>query len=110
MVVGLAYKRPDQNRDRSKTAARTAGAAIRAEVLIRIGPGANSNGYKLLCDNETEVGTCDCDGFATSGPFGMRAADWNKVSAPVSDVNCFGKLLRDRGQRRVPAPPQRRTG
>jgi len=32
------------------------------------------------------------------------------LPSPESTKNCFGKLDRDKGQRRVPEPPQRMTG
>ena len=49
-------------------------------------------------------------GGITSGPIIRCAAAWNRVSPSPSLANCFGKLLRDSGQRRVPDPPQSRTG
>ena len=39
-----------------------------------------------------------------------RAEAWNRLSVPDRAENCLGKLLRDRGQSRVPEPPLNKTG
>jgi hypothetical protein len=49
-------------------------------------------------------------GAANCAPVNRRAEAWNSVSVPTSFANCFGKLFRDKGQSRVPEPPQSSTG
>ena len=40
----------------------------------------------------------------------LNADCWNNVSLEVNFTNCFGYVLRDNGQRRVPEPPANNIG
>src|SRR5215207_9538601 len=59
----------------------------------------------LTWSDETTIG------FAKIGDLDtLSAVFWNVECSPIKLINCFGKLSRDAGQRRVPDPPERITG
>ena len=92
------------------TAARIAGAVLRGEGSIRIGPGSMPTSASCSVTMKRKSELVITTGGITSGPTRRCATAWNKVSPSPSLANCLGKLLRDSGQRRVPDPPQSRTG
>ena len=47
---------------------------------------------------------------ANGPPVNLIAVSWRSVWSPVTGNNCLGKVWRDTGQSRVPAPPHRITG
>jgi hypothetical protein len=49
-------------------------------------------------------------GSAKPGPTARKAASASIERFDSRGQNCFGKLFREIGHRRVPAPPERMTG
>ena len=89
-----------------------AGAVLRPYGLQQDGGGRQPHLAQLLGDEEAVrfVANDQRAAGVRETPSSRAAVSCSMVRSPVRARSCLGRSSRDRGQRRVPAPPERMTG
>lgn len=94
----------------------SAAAAMARAIAAAVLRGAGSTMRRRSCppDCSRTMATCwvpqTMSGAENSGPEARASVLANRLSSPTISRNCFARVPRDAGQRRVPAPPHRMTG
>ena len=91
-------------------AAQTAAAVSRAKGSIKIICGSISIAASCSTTIKRKSEPVTTDGAPKLAPNIRRAEAWKRLSSPKSLTNCLGCDLRESGHRRVPEPPQSKTG